>query len=136
MSNLLKSNYVVKKEEARVIDSNELIASKLQKLASEVEAEPEPIQEAEFVEFKEGLNAEQLELLLDDNPSRDDPDDPRIIDEEAEPDESWEYDDCEQICFSLCLPTKGEMHSDEGILARVISFRRYTEVLERMLNIR
>ena len=40
MSNLLKSNYVVKKEGTRVIDSNELIANKLQML-SEMEEEYE-----------------------------------------------------------------------------------------------
>ncbi|MCR4806225.1 MAG: hypothetical protein K5857_00980 [Lachnospiraceae bacterium] len=68
MSNLLKSNYVVKKEETRVIDSNELIANRLQSLMNEMPEETEPVQDAEFVEFKEGLNAEQLEMLLDDNP--------------------------------------------------------------------
>lgn len=70
MSNLLKSNYVVKKEETRVIDSNELILKRLESLAVEAPSETEPVQEAEFVEFNEGLNAEQLELLLDDNPDR------------------------------------------------------------------
>ena len=54
---------------------------------------------------------------------------------EADEDESWEYDEADLPCFSFCLPTRGEMHSDEGILARVASFRRYTEVLERLLNI-
>ena len=71
MSNLLKSNYVVKKEETRVIDSNDLIQKRLESLAIQAPPETEPVQEAEFVEFTEGLNAEQLELLLDDNPDRD-----------------------------------------------------------------
>ncbi len=77
MSNLLKSSYVVKKEETRVIDSNDLIQKRLESLAMEAPAETEPVQEAEFVEFTEGLNAEQLELLLDDNPGsgRDVPED-------------------------------------------------------------
>ncbi len=59
----------------------------------------------------------------------------RIISVEAYEDESWEYDEADLPCFSLCLPTKGEMHSDDGILVRETSFRRYTEVLERMLNL-
>ncbi len=71
MSNLLKSNYVVKKEETRVIDSNDLIQKRLESLAIQAPHDAEPVQEAEFVEFTEGLNAEQLELLLDDNSDRD-----------------------------------------------------------------
>ena len=70
MSNLLKSNYVVKKEETRVIDSNDLIQKRLESLAIQAPPETEPVQEAEFAGFTEGLNAEQLELLLDDNPDR------------------------------------------------------------------
>ena len=67
MSNLFKSNYVVKKDETRVIDSNNLVASRLQML-SEI-LEQEPVREEEFVEgFTSGLNAEQLELLFEDNP--------------------------------------------------------------------
>lgn len=53
---------------------------------------------------------------------------------EAYEDESWEYDERDLPCFSLCLPTKGDMHCDDGILARTVSFRRYTEVLGRMLK--
>ena len=62
---------MVKKEETRVIDSNDLIQKRLESLAIQAPPETEPVQEAEFVEFTEGLNAEQLELLLDDNPDRD-----------------------------------------------------------------
>lgn len=54
---------------------------------------------------------------------------------EAYEDESWEYDEADIPCFSFCLPTKGEMHSDEGILARIISFKRYTEMLGKMLKL-
>lgn len=69
MSNLFKSNYVVKKEETRVIDSNELIASKLQSLSELAEREAEPdYYDEDGEEFTEGLNAEQLEMLLEDNP--------------------------------------------------------------------
>lgn len=57
-----------------------------------------------------------------------------VIHIEAYADESWDYDEKEIPCFSFCLPTKGEMHCDDGILARVISFRRYTEVLGKMLT--
>ena len=58
----------------------------------------------------------------------------RIISEEAEPDESWEYDDCEQICFSLCLPTKGEMHSNKGIYARRSSLEKYILFMNHLLR--
>ncbi len=84
MSNLLKSNYVVKKEETRVIDSNDLVKKRLESLTYEAPKETEPVQEAEFVEFKEGLNAEQLELLLDDNPDRDNAPEEAYADEEDE----------------------------------------------------
>ena len=69
MSNLLKSNYVVKKAESRVIDSNELIASRLQKLNEISVQMPEYESEdnGSFDGFKAGLNAEQLDMLLGDN---------------------------------------------------------------------
>ncbi|MCR5357722.1 MAG: hypothetical protein K6E63_10030 [Lachnospiraceae bacterium] len=70
MSNLLKSSYVVKRDEKRVIDSNDLIAVKLQKLSTEAEETPENVEDVRFEEFSEGLNAEQLEMLLEDNPQR------------------------------------------------------------------
>ncbi len=69
MSNLFKSNYVVNRDEKRVIDSNELIAVKLSRL-SEIEEETKAVEPVQFEEFSAGLNAEQLELLLDDNPER------------------------------------------------------------------
>lgn len=69
MSNLLKSSYVIKKEGARVIDSNELIASRLQSLSETMEQEDEPKYYDEGSDgFTEGLNAQQLEMLLEDNP--------------------------------------------------------------------
>ncbi len=69
MSNLLKSSYVIKKEDARVIDSNELIASRLQSLSEVMEREAEPEYEDDGTDgFTEGLNAQQLEMLLEDNP--------------------------------------------------------------------
>ena len=58
-----------------------------------------------------------------------------VIRIEAEPDESWHYDDEGINCCSFCLPTKGEMHSDEGVYARESSFRAYTEMLNKLLHI-
>lgn len=74
MSNLLKSGYVIKKEETRVIDSNDLIASKLSRLSETLEAETDAEDEFVPAEFTEGLNAEQLEMLLNDNPDADESD--------------------------------------------------------------
>ena len=79
-----------------------------------------------------GYRWRYVPAYLDDIPSyvpRD-----RIKMTEAYEDESWEYDERDLLCFSLCLPTKGDMHCDDGILARTVSFCRYTEVLGRMLK--
>lgn len=57
-----------------------------------------------------------------------------VISVEAFEDESWEYNEENIPCFSFCLPTKGEMHSDTGILARAAAFERYTDMLQQMLN--
>ncbi len=56
-----------------------------------------------------------------------------VIDEEAEEDESWEFDELGINCCSICLPVKGEMHSDHGVLAREISFYNFTEALVQIL---
>ncbi len=58
----------------------------------------------------------------------------RIINTEALCDESWEYDEADIECFSLCIPTKGEMHSNSGLLARKESVTKYAEVLTNILN--
>ena len=58
----------------------------------------------------------------------------RVIPVEAEPDESWSYDECGLQCFSFCLPVFGEMHCDEGVLARRESFIRYTAALAGLLG--
>ena len=52
-----------------------------------------------------------------------------VIGQEAEPDESWEYDEHKVECFSLCIPTKGEMHSDNGVLVRKDSLAPYMKIL-------
>lgn len=51
---------------------------------------------------------------------------------EAMADESWDYDEEDIECFSLCLPVSGEMHSDDGVLARTDSFLKYISVLENI----
>ena len=58
-----------------------------------------------------------------------------IISVEAYEDESWIYDEEDIPCCSFCLPTKGDMHSNAGILARAASFERYTDMLQQMLNL-
>ena len=49
----------------------------------------------------------------------------RVIHVEAEADETWDLDELDVPCFSLCLPVKGNMHSDRGVLARRDSFSSY-----------
>lgn len=57
-----------------------------------------------------------------------------VIHEEAEPDESWDYDEQDQSCFSLCLPVYGPMHSNQGVLARKSSCQAYLDALERIMR--
>ncbi len=66
MSNLLKSNYVVKKDVTRVIDSNELVANKLQALNEKLAIRQQEVGEPDEDGFVSGLNAEQLEQLFED----------------------------------------------------------------------
>ena len=56
-----------------------------------------------------------------------------VIHFESEPDESWDYDEMNQHCFSLCLPVIGEMHSNKGVFARQSSFLIYTDFLIKLL---
>lgn len=53
---------------------------------------------------------------------------------EAEPDESWDYDEENIQCFSLCLPVNGDMHSNAGLKARIGSFLAYIDALESLAN--
>lgn len=53
---------------------------------------------------------------------------------EALPDESWDYDELGVECFSLCLPTKGEMHSDDGIDCFKNSFSTYKNIVQLFAN--
>lgn len=68
MSNLYKSAYVVQKEsESRVIDSNDMVAKKIQHLTEIMEAQLEQTaDEASYEGFVEGLDAVQVESLLGD----------------------------------------------------------------------
>ena len=59
-----------------------------------------------------------------------------IIFEEAAEDESWDYDDEEIDCCSICIPIQGNMHSNRGVLARKTSLYRYIELLNELLNIK
>lgn len=57
-----------------------------------------------------------------------------VIFEEAEPDESWDYDEKAFECFSLCIPVKGDMHSNNGVLARKSSCFKYISALNAIAN--
>ena len=57
-----------------------------------------------------------------------------VIGQEAKPDESWEYDEHKVECFSLCIPTKGEMHSDDGVLVRKDSLAPYMKILSLLCS--
>ena len=57
-----------------------------------------------------------------------------VIQIEAYSDESWEYDEADIPCFSFCLPSKGDMHDNAGILVREASFRNYTDTLGKLLT--
>ena len=48
---------------------------------------------------------------------------------EAEPDESWNYDELGIPTCSLCLPVSGDLHADAGVLVRRSSLPIYCEVL-------
>lgn len=61
---LIKANHiVVKTDEKRVIDSNQMISDRIRVLTEILENQPS---EEFFEEFSEGLNAEQVEQLLSD----------------------------------------------------------------------
>ncbi len=57
-----------------------------------------------------------------------------VIDEEAEADESWELDELDINCCSLCIPVKGEMHSNLGVLMRESSLYNYADAVERIIK--
>lgn len=60
--------------------------------------------------------------------------DPPCI-KDAEPDGSWQYDEHDLNCFSLCLPCKvlgKDRHEDCGVEIQTDSFLPYGEALERV----
>ena len=48
---------------------------------------------------------------------------------EAEPDESWDYDEMGIPTCSLCLPVSGDLHADAVVLVRRSSLPIYCEIL-------
>ena len=57
----------------------------------------------------------------------------RAIPVEADADESWDLDEMDVPCFSLCLPVNGDMHDDRGVLARKGSLASYCDALTAVL---
>ena len=53
----------------------------------------------------------------------------------AEPDESWDYNDYGIPALSLCIPAKGDLHSDGGVLLRKSDFIHYCNALEAIINV-
>ena len=53
--------------------------------------------------------------------------------QEAAEDESWDYDEHNFSSCSFCLPTFGDMHSNNGIKARYSAFEKYTDTLKELL---
>ena len=53
---------------------------------------------------------------------------------ESEPDESYDYDEEEIPCFSLCIPTLGDMHGEEGVFVRTNGLPTYCSILSELAN--
>ena len=53
---------------------------------------------------------------------------------DSEPDESYDYDEKNIPCFSLCIPSLGDMHSERGVLVRRESLPIYCDVLSELTN--
>ena len=53
---------------------------------------------------------------------------------DSEPDESYDYDEEDIPCFSLCIPSHGDMHSEEGVDIRTDSLSSYCTVLSELAN--
>ena len=52
----------------------------------------------------------------------------------AEPDESWDYNCVHIPTMTLCIPVLGNMHHDDGVLARKSSVPVYCQVLAEVAN--
>lgn len=60
---------------------------------------------------------------------------PYVFVHDAEPDESWDYDEEDIPCLTLCCPIYGDMHSNKGCLARKESLPVYSEAIERLTKV-
>ena len=58
---------------------------------------------------------------------------PRVV-VEGECDEAWQYDEHDLKCCSVCLPCRGDMHSEEGVAVRRVSVAIYADVLRRFAS--
>lgn len=87
MSNLLKGGYIVHKQDSRVIDYNDLVASKLEKLSEKSEFVPvkefEPVAPEDGESgFVEGLNADELEIIMEEEQEKEAEEEPQLSPEE------------------------------------------------------
>ena len=110
MSNLLKGGYVIRKEDSRVIDYNDLVASKLEKLSEEKEfvsvKEFKPVEPDEGEkEFVEGLKADELEVIMEEG-----------AEEEKQPSAEELYEEAKKEVAKLLedARTEGEMIRNEA----------------------
>ena len=53
---------------------------------------------------------------------------------DAEPDETWDYDEYGIPCMTLSVPVGGNMHAEEGVLVRKNSFPAYCDVLSSLAH--
>lgn len=53
---------------------------------------------------------------------------------QAEPDETWDYDEYGIPCMTLSAPVGGNMHGEEGVFVRKQTFPVYCEVLSKLAN--
>lgn len=53
----------------------------------------------------------------------------------AEPDESWDYNDYGIPSLSFCIPSKDELHSDKGVLLRKCDFLSFCNALKAVVAV-
>ena len=53
---------------------------------------------------------------------------------DSEPDESCDYDEEDIPCFSLCIPSLGDMHGRDGVVIRTSALPTYCTVLSELAN--
>ena len=53
---------------------------------------------------------------------------------DSEPDESYDYDEEDIPCFSLCFPVCGDMHGEDGVLIRADALPYYCSALVELAN--